>query len=151
MKTGTALILLLLSCFAARAEVEPRVLTPANVGQLGWKVEVQEEKDCVRFAVQPPKAILPQLGPAYLTVREGSRLIVSCHPGLRKTHRGDCYTFAVSTQYLDGAEFAVMLDQPDLTMNVSYKIYLVKFVTLRTKELPQNVPRDDNRALTDPP
>jgi hypothetical protein len=45
MKTSITAILLLCTCFAARADLDIRDISPAKAKELGWKIEVHDKTD----------------------------------------------------------------------------------------------------------
>ena len=148
MKTTIALLICL--PLVARADLDIREMTPTNVATSGWKVEIQQETDYVRFTVQLPEAFLAQVATAHLDVRQDRKLITSCILGLHKRNEGDRYEFAVATQYLNGAMLELSMKQTSPDGNVSYRMRLAGFATQKTKGIPNQVPEDTARKLADP-
>lgn len=117
-----------------------REVTPTSAATSGWKVEVHQEAEYVRFTVQLPEPLLAQVATAYLGIWQDRKLITSCILGLHKRRDGDRYEFALARQYLDGALFELGMKDEFAGGNVSFRMPLVAFVPQKDKGVPDKEP-----------
>lgn len=139
--------LFLCLCFNARADITKEDISPAEARKLGWKIDVHEEAESVRFTVAPPASGLTDYSEALLSVVYEGNSIVFCTLGPEKMQKSPVYSFTVSKDFLKGSQFRLdsVMSGP-LGGGASYTLKLDQFANSPKTNVEQSPGGDSLKA-----